>query len=267
VARPFLLLQLSDPHLGAEWGDGDPLGRLREAVARAAALPDRPDALVLSGDLTDNGSVAGYASLREALEPLGLEPHVLPGNHDEREPLRAAFGLSGAGTEPVNHAADLGPLRLLCLDSTVPGEVRGVLDRERLGWLDAELAAAPQQPTVLALHHPPLDPGMAAWDDDNLGPADRLALAEVLGRHPQLRLVIGGHLHRTVTASLAGRPVLAAPSTYMQAAPDFGIGAAELTVPVAGFALHALRDGELSSHVETWLAAAPAPPTGPRSGA
>ncbi len=255
MARPFLLAQLSDPHLGADWGDGDPLRRLRDAVARVAALPDRPDALLVSGDLTDDGSAAGCAAVREALEPLGLEPHVLPGNHDEREVLRAAFGLPGAGAEPVNHAAELGPLRLLCLDSTVPGAVHGALDRERLQWLEAELAAAPEQPTVLALHHPPLATGMAAWDGNNLGAADRLALAEVLGRHPQLRLVLGGHLHRTVAATLAGRPVLAAPSTYMQSAPDFGVEAAKLTVPVAGFALHALRDGELSSHVESWPAA------------
>lgn len=255
MARPFLLLQLSDPHLGADWGGGDPLARLRDAVARARALPDRPDALLVSGDLTDDGAPAGYAAVCEALEPLGLEPHVLPGNHDERGALRAAFGLPGSGADPVSHSVDLGPLRLLCLDSTVPGQDRGALDRERLGWLDAELTAAPERPAVLALHHTPLATGMAAWDEINVGAADRDALAEVLGRHPQLRLVLGGHLHRTVAATIAGRPVLAAPSTYLQAATDFQAERAVLDVPVAGFALHALRDGELSSHVETWPAA------------
>ncbi len=252
MARPFLLLQLSDPHLAADWGDGDPLGRLRDAVARALALPDRPDALVVTGDLSDDGSPASYAAVAEALAPLGLEPHVLPGNHDERAAMREAFGLPGSGAEPLHHSADLGPLRLLCLDSTVPGEIHGSLDRERLAWLDTELAAAPERPAVLAMHHPPLATGMAAWDRINLTEADRLGLAEVIGRHPQLRLVIAGHLHRTVAAVLAGRPVLSAPSTYMQAAPDFAAAAAELTVPVPGLALHALRDGDLSSHVETW---------------
>ncbi|HYC82586.1 MAG TPA: metallophosphoesterase, partial [Solirubrobacterales bacterium] len=99
MARPFVLLQLSDHHLGADWGGGDPLGRLREAVAAVRELPDPPDAVLLSGDLSDNAETAEYESVREELAPLRAPLFPLPGNHDARAPLREAFGLAGEGEE------------------------------------------------------------------------------------------------------------------------------------------------------------------------
>src|ERR1700761_2056651 len=97
----FLLLQISDPHIGASWDGADPDDCLRHAVEAALSLPHRPGALLVSGDLTDNGAPEEYRRLRELLAPLELEPHVLPGNHDLRAPLREAFGLPGEGAEPV----------------------------------------------------------------------------------------------------------------------------------------------------------------------
>src|SRR5262245_24852881 len=132
---PFLLLQISDPHIGAEWDGGDPDECLLRAVEAILTLPDRPDALLVSGDLTDNGDPEEYRQVRELLAPLDLEPHVLPGNHDLRAPLREAFGLPGAGDQHVSYAVDLGPLRLVCLDSTIPGAEAGSLDGGRIEWL------------------------------------------------------------------------------------------------------------------------------------
>jgi 3',5'-cyclic-AMP phosphodiesterase len=98
---------------------------------------------------------------------------VLPGNHDDRRALHRHFGGPGAAGEPVQHSVDLGPLRLVVLDTTRPGEDPGALDAERLDWLDAELAAAPRLPTLLAMHHPPLVTGVPAWDELGLPVADR----------------------------------------------------------------------------------------------
>src|ERR1700743_96615 len=135
AAAPFLLLQISDTHLGSDWDGPDPDECLLRAVEAILELPQRPDALVVSGDLTQNGTADEYGRVRELLAPLGLEPHVLPGNHDLRGPLREAFGLPGAGAEPASHVADLGPLRLVCLDSTIPGAEGGALDEGRIEWL------------------------------------------------------------------------------------------------------------------------------------
>lgn len=249
MARPFFLVQLSDPHVGADWGGADPLARLRRAVAAVAALPDRPDAVLISGDLTDNATAAECETVREELEPLRAPLFPLPGNHDARAPLRAAFGLAGEGEERVDYAAELGPLRLVVLDSTVPGRIEGALDAAALAWLDAELAAAPGAPTLLATHHSPLATGIPAWDAINLSAGERAALGGVVARHPQVLAIVGGHLHAAMAGALGGRPVLAAPSVYLPIAPRFGVEEAPTSAPgPGGFVLHVLRDGELASH-------------------
>lgn len=235
--------------MGANWDGCDPGPALAAAVESVLALQPRPDAVLVSGDLAEHAEDGEYDLVRELLAPLGSAVYVLPGNHDDRAALRRHFDLPGADGEPVQYSADLGPLRLVALDTTRPGEDPGALDEERLSWLDAELAAAPDAPTVLAMHHPPLVTGIPALDAIGLPATDREALAAVVERHPQVRTLVAGHLHRAITTVLACRAVLVVPSTYMQARLDFN--ARELvTVPdPAGFAVHALLDGDVISHV------------------
>ena len=250
MTRPFLLVQLSDPHIGATWADGDPVAGLRAAVESVRRLPDAPDAVLMSGDLADNAADSEYELVRELLAQLGAPFYVLPGNHDDRDTLRRNFDLPGAVGTPVQYAVELGPLRLVALDSTRPGEVPGELDADRLSWLDADLARAPDRPTLIALHHPPVSTGIPAWDDLGLPAADRRALGDVLQRHPQVRRVVAGHLHRALTSELAGRAVLAVPSTYVQMRLGFNSEEIETAAEPAGFAVHSLLDGELASHVQ-----------------
>jgi Icc protein len=249
VTEPFVLVQLSDLHLGADWGGHDPVAALAAAVQSVQALRPRPDAVLVSGDLAENAGDAEYQQVRELLAPLEAPLYVLPGNHDDRAALRRHFDLAGAGGEPVQYAADLGPLRLVVVDTTCPGVDPGALDDERLSWLDAELAAAPDAPTLIAMHHPPLVTGIPALDATGLVADDRRALAEVVARHPQVRRLVGGHVHRPVAGDLAGRAVLTAPSTYLQARLDLCAEELQLVPEPPGFALHALLDGELTSHV------------------
>jgi 3',5'-cyclic-AMP phosphodiesterase len=95
-----------------------------------------------------------------------------------------------------------------------------------------------------------LTTGVREWDGINLEPGQRPLLAEVVARHPQLRAIVGGHLHRIAASALAGCPVISVPSTYQQARPDFESEGVEF-VPMPGFAIHALLDGELSSQIES----------------
>jgi len=250
VARPFLLVQLSDPHIGATWGGGDPFAGLRAAVESVRLMPDDPDAVLMSGDLADHAADGEYELVRELLEQLGAPVYVLPGNHDDRDALRRHFDVPGPTGAPVQYAVDLGPLRLVVLDSTRPGEDPGQLDVDRLAWLDAELAAAPDQPTLIALHHPPVSTGIAAWDAFGLPDADRRALGEIVQRHQQVRRIVSGHLHRTMAAELAGRAVLTVPSTYVQTRLEFDPAVIEYVSEPPGFAVHAVLDGELASHVQ-----------------
>lgn len=250
MTRPFLLVQLSDPHIGATWADGNSVAGLRAAVESVRRMPAAPDAVLMTGDLAENAADGEYEIVRELLSQLGTPFYVLPGNHDDRDTLRRHFDVPGARGGPVQYALDLGPLRLVVLDSTRPGEDWGELDGGRLRWLDAELAGAPDRPTLIALHHPPVSTGVAAWDELGLRVADRRALGDVLQRHPQVRRVVAGHVHRAMTAELAGRAVFAVPSTYAQLRLNFSTQELEVAAEPLGFAVHALLDGELVSHVQ-----------------
>lgn len=255
MARPTLLVQLSDSHVGADWEGVDPEPRLEHVIDAVLALPNPADAVLVTGDVAADGLEGEYELAREMLDRLPMPVHVLPGNHDDRARLRRAFGLPGDGAEPINYSVDVGPIRVVAFDSTVPGQDFTELSRDQLLWLDEALAAEPERPTLLAMHHPPLVTGVPEWDGVNMPEPTRSALGEVIGRHAQLRAIVGGHLHRVAASALAGCPVLSAPSTYLQAQPNFETEEVTMTGEPPGFALHALLEGELSSQVE----AAPGP--------
>lgn len=251
LSRPFLLAQLSDPHIGGDWFDDQSVPRLTAAVESVRAIRPQPDAVLVSGDLADHATDEEYEQVRELLAPLQAPLYVLPGNHDDRRALHRHFGVPGGGGEPVCYSVDLGPVRLVVLDTKRLGEDSGALEGEQLDWLDAELAAAPEQLTLLAMHHPPLVIGVPAWDEIGLAALDRQALESVIQRHEQVRRVACGHFHSTITGEFAGRSVLVVPSTYVQSRLDFTAKEVELTSEHAGFAVHAVVDGELISHVQT----------------
>jgi Icc protein len=248
MPTPFLVAQLSDPHIGADWIPLDPAALLAAAVAAVGRL--RPDVVIVSGDLVEGARDEEYEQVRDALAPLEAPVHVLPGNHDDRDALHRHFGAPGGDGQPVQYSADHGPIRLVVTDSTAPGHEHGELDADRLAWLEAELAAAPERPTLVAMHHPPLVTGAPAIDAIALREDGRRALEEVLARHPQVLKVIAGHVHRTVAGELGGRAVLAIPSTYAQLELDFDAPGLNATDDGRGYALHALVGDGLVSHVE-----------------
>jgi 3',5'-cyclic-AMP phosphodiesterase len=246
----FTLVQLSDAHIGANWAPGDPVAGLSAAVARVRDLQPAPDAVLVSGDLADSGSDQEYELVRALLAPIAAPVLVLPGNHDDRETLRRHFELPGTGAEPVCYSRDLGTIRLVALDSTRPGEPDGELGSDQLEWLEAELAAAPTTPTVIAMHHPPLLSGLPAFDAIGIVAEDRAAFARVVERHDHVVRIVAGHVHRVIVGEVGGRPALVAPSTYVQARLDFITEKIELDDEPTGFAVHLFSDGAVLSHVQ-----------------
>jgi 3',5'-cyclic AMP phosphodiesterase CpdA len=251
VQTPFLVVQLSDPHLGADWGGGDSVAMLAAAVESVRALDPAPDVVLLSGDIADHAADGEYEQVRELLGGIEAPLYAVAGNHDDRRTLRRHFDVPGSDSEPVQYAVELGPLRLVVLDSIKPGEDDGELGADRLAWLEATLAAAPDVPTLVALHHPPFTIGFPAFDELGLPLADRRALARVVEANPQVQRIVAGHVHRAIAGALAGRPVLTAPSTYVQAEPCFAVDELRWSLDPAGFLVHALVDGALVSHVQT----------------
>jgi 3',5'-cyclic-AMP phosphodiesterase len=216
----MLIVQLSDPHITVPgerpYAPVDTARALKSAVAAIAALSPRPDLLVMTGDLVQRGLPEEYAHLKALLAPLSLPILAIPGNHDERESMRTAF--QGEGYLPRSGALDFvvefGGLRILGLDTLVPGKDGGRLCGERLSWVDSTLSAAPDRPSLILMHHPPFLTGIAPMD--RIGLEGRQAFAEIVRRHPQTLRILCGHLHRTIDCRFAGTIAGTAPSTAHQ---------------------------------------------------
>lgn len=225
-------------------GDEGTGAAFEAAVAGVASLDPQPDGVVLSGDLAEHADPREYERVRELLAPLSTPVWALPGNHDDLDALLACFDMPTSGVM-------CGELRLVACDSTVRGEDGGSLDSERLGRLEGLLAEVPSAPTIVAMHHPPFDIGVDAFDAIGLPAADRAGLAELLAAHPQVRRVVTGHVHRGAVGRLGGCPVIACPSTWRQSALDLRPGAPlALNAGPPGFALHVLLDGDVVSHIQ-----------------
>lgn len=246
---PFLLAQLSDLHV-RESADGDQgAHRLAAVVEAVLAMDPAPDAVLVSGDLSENGTAAEYERVSELLAPLTAPVHVFPGNHDDRAEMGRHFP-GGSGAEPWSYAIRLGPLRLVVCDTTVPGEDAGSLDSGRLDWLEDQLGRDRELPTLLAMHHPPIPIGVRALDDIGLPITDRVALGRLLDEHPQVARVITGHVHTASVGRIGGREVFTCPSTFRPAELNLGEAAPiELGEGAPAYALHLLCEDGLVSHV------------------
>jgi 3',5'-cyclic AMP phosphodiesterase CpdA len=252
MTRPFLLAQLSDPHVtgrGRLCQGVDTNGMLRACIADL--LVRRPDAVAITGDLTDSGSALEYATLRELIGPLGVPIYVIPGNHDDRDALRQAFDdqpYLRQSSRFIQYAIETHPLRIVALDSVIPHDSAGELCDERLRWLDRALAAEPEKATVVLMHHPPFRTFIDAMDACALrNPA---ALAAVIERHPQVEAVLCGHVHRPIEVRFAGTRAASAPSCAHQLALELEKGAAlRVVMEPPAYRVHALAPGSgLVSH-------------------
>ncbi|KAA2261429.1 metallophosphatase [Solihabitans fulvus] len=217
TAPDLTLIQLSDSHIVGDdtlmHGAVDTLANLTAALDAVHASGVAVHGLLLSGDLTDNGSPAAYRRLRAVVEPAAARlrcPAIYAmGNHDERSAFRAALLPDDPGDGPCDTVHRIAGLRIIVLDTTVPGRHDGHLDAEQLDWLRAQLAQSAPLGTVLVLHHPPLPSPVPTVHLLRLKDADRLA-AVVAGS--DVRLVLSGHAHHTGCGTLAGIPVWVSPA-------------------------------------------------------
>jgi 3',5'-cyclic-AMP phosphodiesterase len=214
--KPVCIAQISDLHIkrpGAlAYGRVDTAKALERCVATLNELVPAPDFVVISGDLVDTPTAEEYEHLKRLLAPLRLPFASVPGNHDSREMMRAAFAGSNYAhrSGPLNQRVEVAGLDLLLLDSSVHGQPHGQLDAATLEWLDAELASVAERPALLFLHHPPFRAGIWHMDRQNLLNAD--ALAAIVLRHPRIRLVATGHVHRVALTMFAGVPATICPA-------------------------------------------------------
>jgi len=206
------LVQLTDLHIVTADeelpGGVDTAAVLADALHAVEDAAIRPAALVLTGDLTEHGSPAQYRRLRSIVEPvathLGAPLVYAAGNHDDRAALREHLMDEPPSDEPLDHTVRIGDLRIIVLDSTIPGHGHGALAPEQLDRLRTELAEPAPAGTVLALHHPPLPSASPLAASIPL--LRRADLAAVVAG-TDVRLVLAGHTHVVSAGTLGGVPV------------------------------------------------------------
>ncbi len=256
TARPTLLVQLTDLHIREPgrlaYRRVDTSRYFRAMVDSVLALKQKADAVVISGDLTDFGRTAEYAALCEQLAPLegaGVPVYLMPGNHDDRAELRRSFPAhrylgEGPSDRFIQFAVDVGPLRLLALDTCVPRQSAGALDRERLAWLEAELAASSGRPVVIAMHHPPFQTLIGHMDKMGLL-AGAAELEAIVARHRNVERIICGHLHRAIDVRFGGTIASTAPGPAHQVCLDLDPDAVSAwTLEPPSFRVHAWNPAE-----------------------
>jgi 3',5'-cyclic-AMP phosphodiesterase len=245
----MLIAQISDLHLracGTRMHDRiDTQRALADCVRHVNRLDPRPDLVLATGDLTDWARPEDYVLLRRMLDELAIPCYVIPGNHDDRAALRAAFGdlsyLPATG-EFLQYTIESWPLRLIGLDTVLPGEVGGGFCDARRQWLAQRLEEQPQRPTVLFMHHPPFPSGIGFLDTPPF--AGAAELVELVARHAQVRQVMCGHIHRAIYLNWAGTCAAVAPSTVYQMNLAFTSGSGFApTIDPPAIALYRWSDG------------------------
>ncbi len=252
----MLIAQITDCHVVPPDSDKGKLMATKEyletAVAHLLALEPRPDVVLITGDLVDDGSAQEYELLAELLAPLkaAIPTYLAPGNHDDRETMRRIMRSHGYDalpeSGPLHYVVDLGELRLVSLDTVIPGEPGGILCEERLRWLDARLAED-ERPTLIMQHHPPFRTGMVQMDTMGLSGMEREA--EIVSKHGHVVRVLCGHLHRTIVSEFAGTVAMTAPSCAHAVELDLrGDGRLAVVREPPAATLHFWHHGSLVSH-------------------
>ncbi|MET8046145.1 phosphodiesterase [Streptosporangium sp. NPDC005286] len=244
----LILAHVSDVHI-----DGSPrsIDRTRSVMRHLENLSGPLDAVVVTGDIADNGLIQEYEIARELLTT--RHPTIIcPGNHDARSAFRKVM-LDEDGDGPVNQVLRLDGLTVALCDSSVPGRPEGFLEDETTAWLRDVLAESPDTPAIIGMHHPPVSLGIPYVDAIRLRNPERLE--EIVRRYPQVAAIIVGHAHTAASTTFAGLPLSVAPGVVSTLLLN-----QELDIPVPvdydlppQIAIHVFDDGRLVTHVRPVL--------------
>ncbi len=239
----MLIVQISDTHLEGPgqktFGVAPMAESLARCVAHINALTPPPDLVLHTGDVTNHGHLEEARHAAEILSALQAPLAVVPGNHDRRATLAAAFGPAACPQDAhgfIQHDLTLPGLRLLGLDTLAPGAPGGAFDRTRAAWLDARLREHPETPTVLFMHHPPARFGVIETDLDGFDGLN--LLAEVVTRHPQIIRILAGHIHLSSLTQWHGIVVSTAPSPGMRLYLDLTLSRSAYILDEPAYHLH-----------------------------
>lgn len=256
----MLIAQITDIHLGFEPNNPAEFNRKRldQTLRALSALKPRPDLLMMTGDLADTGDDSvSYRRLKSAVSNLPFPVWYCMGNHDSRDPFVKHFPHVPMADGFVQYVIEDYPVRIIVLDTLEVGRHGGGFCEVRANWLRDRLAEAPDRPTILVLHHPPIESGLS-WMTENPEAEWVVRLRDIVSAHPNIVAMLAGHLHRPVVTEWAGTTLAVCPSTAPQVAldldridPDKPDGRPMIVADPPAFALHYWNGERLISHLDT----------------
>ncbi len=217
----MLIAHISDLHIAANgenaYGQVPTAANLSRCVDHINQLQPAVDLVLVTGDITYAGLAEEAKLAAELLEKLDAPYFVIPGNHDERAILKAAFEVRGCPSTDgdfINYRVDGFPLSFIALDTTIPGEPGGEVCPERAAWLEKQLENAAGKPTIIFMHHPPVKCGVLETDEDGFVGAD--LLGDVVEKYPNIERILCGHIHLTTHVRWCGTVISTAASMGLQ---------------------------------------------------
>lgn len=189
------IAQLTDIHLFEDIGQSlvgiQTEESFQEVLVQIERTLPQLDLLLLTGDLTQDGSFASYERLRISLDSFDIPAYCLAGNHDDLQLMQDVLPSKSVF---LSRSIDIGNWRVLLLSSVVVGAVHGHLSGSELSHLENTLNAYPDRPTLISFHHPAIPLGSKWIDDICLENQDEFW--EICDRHPQIEVVLNGHAHQ-----------------------------------------------------------------------
>ncbi len=254
----MLIAQVTDVHLGFEPNNPAEFNRQRldQVIRKLKTTDPVPDMLIISGDLVDRGDSESYARLRTVIEGCGFPTWFCLGNHDMRDNFSAIFPEIPVNGGFVQYEVETDSLRILMLDTLEEGRHGGAFCEARADWLDRELAKQPNMPTLLVMHHPPVDAGIEWMATDSREPWVA-RFSEAIEGHRQIVGIICGHLHRPISSIWKGTSVVVCASSAPQTALDLSPIDAEdpdsramIIADPPAYALHRWNGREMVTHFD-----------------
>ena len=212
----ILIAQITDCHLPADpqqkYRGIYPHENLKTLLQKVRVL--KPDLLLASGDLSEDGSLASYEALQRYFKSLGIPVLALPGNHDDANLLAETF--PGSPTDKIS-VSEHDPWQIIRLNSSLPGKPEGRLSEEMLTELESFLGAHKQRPKLIAVHHQPVTVGSPWIDKYPL--VEPQAFLQIIDQHPDVKAVVWGHVHQVFETDRNGTAMLGSPSSAVNGLP------------------------------------------------
>ena len=252
----MIVAQISDLHIGFA-GRGKTCAnteRLKIVVQALNKLQQQPDLVIATGDLVESGEEWAYRDLKRELKQIKSPVYLAFGNHDSRAPFADVFPHIPYTDGFLQYTIEDHPLRVIVLDTLKEGRHGGSFCEARAAWLHEKLSEQPERPTLIALHHPPINTGIG-WLTSNPNAPWVKRLRAVVSQFDNVQHMIAGHIHRSIFSSFANTTLSVtqaiAPQTALELAPvdpNVPDGRDLLVEARPGFCLHLWDGSNLTTH-------------------